>query len=282
MSTTIEKLNKIISEIRSIENIKSIGLSGGLTDIPVAGKGDFDIFLYCDEIPDIKKREMVLERVVKKDDINNSILTDLEIQKFISDKWGDCDYFKINGIDTWLMYFKVDSVIEDLNKVLNGEYLDRVDNYFFPIGRVAMFQNLSILYDKEEFLKEIKLKIQEYPLILKTRMIKYNLELVEDFEDLERAVDRKDTLFYHFALDISLDHFFLCLFALNNCYFPSRKRTLKFINKFKIKPIECEERLILIIKLGSDKNTLEKSFKLYKNLIFELKNIIKNFLNNTI
>jgi len=96
-----------------------------------------------------------------------------------------------------------------------------------------------------------------------------------DREDLERAVVRKDVLFYHFALDLALDHYLQALFAVNRTYFPSRKRSLSFIDKFIVKPHGCNERLLEIIRLGGYPDGINESYNLFSDMVNELKDLYK-------
>jgi hypothetical protein len=138
-----------------------------------------------------------------------------------------------------------------------------------------MLENINILYDKSNFLYSLKKRLLNYPERLAKILIQYHLDELEDYEDLERAVNRKDVLFYHFALDIAIDHFLQVLFAINKIYFPSRKRTLNFIEKFNIKPQECNVKLLEIVKLGSYSEGICQSYKLLRDIINELKEFIK-------
>lgn len=36
--------------------------------------------------------------------------------------------------------------------ILNGDYPDKLDNYYYPVGRCAMLKNINVLYDKNDFL----------------------------------------------------------------------------------------------------------------------------------
>jgi len=76
---------------------------------------------------------------------------------------------------------------------------------------------------------------------------------------------------YHFALDLALDHFLMALFALNETYFPSRKRSFQYIEKFEKKPSQCSERLLAIIKNGAETEKIETSYAIFRQLCEELK-----------
>jgi hypothetical protein len=84
-------------------------------------------------------------------------------------------------------------------------------------------------------------------------------------------VQRKDVFFFHFALDLALDHFLQVLFALNREYFPSRKRSEMYLQGFSVKPVACEELLRQVLALGGNAETLAQSYELWKGLVRDLR-----------
>lgn len=64
--------------------------------------------------------------------------------------------------------------------------------------------------------------------------------------------------------------FLQAIFALNKTYFPSRKRTLALIERFKIKPSNCSEKLLEVVRLGSNPEELRKSYDLWISMVIEL------------
>lgn len=255
---------KLIKKLSHLESVQAIGVSGQLRPLPKPRTGDFDIFLYCEQIPSESMRVDSLNQL--GDSIEN-----VKMKILYNHQWGLADYCTIEDIDTWMMYFLKEEVEKNLQKILQGEYLERIDKYYYPIGRLAMFQNLTVLYESDGFIDQIKGRLKTYPHLLKEKMISYNLQALADVEDLERAVHRKDVLFYHFALDLAIDHFLLALFAINETYFPSRKRSFQYIEKFERKPSRCVERLLSIIKDGAETNKIESSYEAFRQLCADLK-----------
>jgi hypothetical protein len=129
---------------------------------------------------------------------------------------------------------------------------------------------MHILCDKQGYIASMKERLSIYPEDLAKKQIDYHLNELEDTEDLERAVARKDTLFYHFAFDLSLDHFLQALFAMNRCYFPSRKRTIQHIHAFTKMPEQCSARLQKALELGAKAETIPQSYEEYLRLCSEL------------
>jgi hypothetical protein len=135
---------------------------------------------------------------------------------------------------------------------------------------------MQSLYDPDGFLVSLQGRLRAYPQELAQALIAYHLQALEDGEDLERAVRRRDVFFFHFALDLALDHFLQALFALNREYFPSRKRSEMYLQGFSIKPSECEKRLRQVVALGADPKTLEQSYEIWNRLIHNLNMLAAN------
>ncbi|ERI92336.1 hypothetical protein HMPREF1982_02318 [Clostridiales bacterium oral taxon 876 str. F0540] len=264
MNYNTEKiLELLIDGASELNEVQSIGISGSKIEIPKAGEGDIDVFIYCDEIPKLEKRKAVVDKL-------GDFLKEVKFNVFEGGHWGTGDFVSINGIETWLMYFTIDETTDNINSILSGDYPDKLDNYYYPIGRCAMLKNISILYDRNIFLASLKEKLSDYPEELSQKLVQYHFEELNDVEDLERAVARKDVLFYHFALDLAIDHFLQALFAMNKIYFPSRKRTISFINNFRIKPEGCEDKLLEVVRLGAYPDSVNKSYELWTKLINEI------------
>jgi len=256
----------LISSISEMSEVQSIGICGSKSSFPRAGEGDIDIFIYCDIVPSPEKRQAILYQL-------GNHVQECKVNIFEGGHWGIGDFVLINGIETWLMYFTVNETVTDVESILSGKYPDKLDNYYYPIGRCAMLKNINILYDKNNFLDNLKKRLSKYPDKLGKILIQYHLDELDDTEDLERAVVRKDVLFYHFAMDIAIDHFLQVLFAINKVYFPSRKRTLDFIENFNIKPEGCNEKLLEVIRLGGLSEEIDHSFSIWSNMVNELKKL---------
>lgn len=263
---TYKIIDILISNISEMSEVQSIGICGSKRSFPRAGEGDIDIFIYCDIVPSPEKRQAILNQL-------GNHVQEVKVNIFEEGHWGIGDFVFINGIETWLMYFTVNETVTDVESILSGKYPDKLDNYYYPIGRCAMLKNINILYDKNNFLDNLKKRLSKYPDKLGKILIQYHLDELDDTEDLERAVVRKDVLFYHFAMDIAVDHFLQALFAINKVYFPSRKRTLDFIENFNIKPEGCSEKLLEVIRLGGLSEEIDHSFSIWSDMVNELKKL---------
>ncbi len=261
--TTEEILDRLVSHISKLPMVQSVGLSGSKTPLPKMGEGDIDLFIYCDKIPTLAQRQAVL-------DAFSSMIEKGKTDVIQGGRWGYGDFALLNGVETWLMHFTVQETLADVESILSGEQPDKRDNYYYPVGRLAMLKNMTVLLDRGGFLLSLKNRLAVYPEKLRETLTVHHLRKLQDTEDLCRAVIRRDAFFYHFALDIALDHFLQALFALNGTYFPSRKRTLEYLNRFAVQPKDCASRLIEVLRLGGDGETVPQSFSLFQSLTDEL------------
>lgn len=260
-----QKIDTLINKISEIPEVRSLGISGGEKPFPNPGEGDIDVFIYCDTIPLEESRKSVLETMDLKE---------TKLNEFEGGQWGVVDFALVDGVDTWLMYFTKEETLSELGSTMAGENPDKLDNYYYPTGRCEMLRNMWIRYDSEGFLGDLQKQLFLYPEDLAVKLTEHHVSELDDIEDLERAVIRKDVLFYHFALDIGIDHFLQALFAMNNTFFPSRKRSLQYIKEFTLKPLRCEELLQKTVQLGSRADTLQESYKLWRRLTEELKSLV--------
>ena len=74
-------------------------------------------------------------------------------------------------------------------------------------------------------------------------------------------------------MEEALDHLLQALFALNNTYFPSRKRMQQYIEKFEIKPQDCYSRLLAIVEESVHEETIEQSVMHLRQLTEEVKSL---------
>jgi hypothetical protein len=263
MSNNLEAtIQSLVTKLAHHEAVRAIGLSGGERPLPQPGEGDIDIFVYCTDVPAKEQRIEMLRSFREAEHV--------EIGKLESGRWGQGDRLFLAGIETWLLYFTLTEARAELKTILDGQYLGRVDDYYYPVGRCAMWKGMRALYDPDGFIRSLKECLHEYPQALALAMIDHHLQALEDVEDLERAVRRRDVFFFHFALDLALDHFLQAVFALNREYFPGRKRSEAYLQGFHIKPEECEKRLHRIVAWGGNAETLEQAYEAWNYLVQDL------------
>ncbi len=260
VETAVRELVEAVARDRTV---RAIGLSGGARPLPGPGEGDIDLFVYCTDIPAPDRRRTALVSL-------GASVEHIAIGCLDDEHWGQGDSLVAAGVETWLMYFTLAEARAELEAVLAGRYPGRSDSYYYPIGRCAMWKAMRIFYDPDGCLQSFQARRAIYPEELARAVVAHHVEGLADVEDLERAVQRKDVLFYHFALDLALDHFLQAVFALNKEYFPSRKRSESYLQGFRVKPPGCEERLRRVVALGGDAETLARSYEAWQGLVRDL------------
>jgi hypothetical protein len=256
-------INELVEAVARNSAVRAIGLSGGARSLPEPGEGDIDLFVYCTEIPTQSQRHEVLASLGES-------VGQIAIGRSEGGHWGQGDSLVAAGVETWLMYFTLAEARAELEAVLAGQYLGRLDSYYYPVGRCAMWKAMRIFYDPDGILQSFKARLETYPEGLARTVVAHHTEALGDVEDIERAVQRKDVLFYHFALDLALDHFLQAVFALNKEYFPSRKRSESYLQGFRVKPPGCEQRLRQVVALGGEAETLGRSYETWQALVRDL------------
>src|SRR5512140_426240 len=134
MSNTIEAaVNNLVDSLARHPAVRAVGMSGGARPFPRPGEGDIDLFVYCTTIPSEKERQELLLALHRESE-------PVEIGKLAGGHWGPGDCLSLAGIETWLLYFTVAAARAELEAVLAGKYPGRLDSYYYPIGRCAMWK----------------------------------------------------------------------------------------------------------------------------------------------
>lgn len=262
-SDTRRFLERLVSAITADSAIRAVGRSGGDRPLPEPGEGDIDLFVYCTRIPLQDDRRALLDSL-------GDAVCQIQMGAIADGPWGVADSLYLGGVETWVMYFTIDQLWAEIGATLRGESVKRIDDYYYPVGRLAMLQSIEPLHDPDGLFLRVSSEIVGYPAELVQAVLDYHLPRIDDAEDFERAVRRKDVLFYHFVLDLAIDHFLQALFALNRTYFPSRKRSPQYIARFASKPTRCEERLLAAVELGARPETLAESYRIWQGLTRDL------------
>lgn len=257
--------NKLVNAIASCDKVKGVAQTGDINAPLIAGKSDIDIFVLCTQIPSLSERTAIYEQV-------SGEYEKCTCEVCCGGQWGYGDILMCEGTEVMPMYFTIIEMREYIESVLDGEHLAREDR-FYPVGRLASIESINILYDEDNVWANTVAMVSARPQPLMKKLFDYHMSLTLDEEDLNRTLLRKEVLFYHQVLENSVDHLLIALFALNDVYFPSRKRTEKYIDGFSRKPVDFCSRLKQIIIDGSNEDTIENSVIELKKLINETKSL---------
>ena len=162
------------------------------------------------------------------------------------------------------------SPFASLEEVLACKHLEK-DGRFYPVGRLASIESLNVLWEKDGAWTKIISLVKKHPSEFFKAWYNNEESRIIDEEDLGRSELRHEVLFFHQVVEEFLDHFLQALYALNNQYFPSRKRTEKSVEGFKLKPENCTTRLESIVILAASEETIPQAVAEIRKIGAELK-----------
>ena len=249
---TEEKIRQFGERVGTLNGVRGVAVTS--PDVPAPGEGDVDMMVYCAAVPPASERKTLYAG---------------EIPLFSGGRWGEGDRVILEGVEVYVMYFTMEQAREDIATIQSGARAPKESGGFYITGRLAMYKNLLPIVE-DGCISELKAMAAEYPEPLRQRILNECSAVLRENEHFERAVVRGEVLLYHAALEEALDAYLQALFALNHVLFPSRKRTLKFIRSFSVKPDRVEERLLQAIRLGADAETLKESYGIWRALCRDL------------
>lgn len=257
--------DELCKALTGCSKVRGIGQTGNKNEELVPGKSDIDLFVICSEIPNKMERAVLYEKIT-------SVPYTLSMEVCKGGVWGYGDILLVDGIDVMPMYFTVREMTNYLVDILKGEHQNKEGQYY-PVGRLASISTIQILYEKNESFHRLVQMVNLKPVSFFRNWYQNEINQVINEEDLSRVELRKEVLFFHQVLESALDHLLQALFAVNNCYFPSRKRTLKIMDTFLQKPENCEKRFLALIENGAKSETMDEAVKDLKKLTQEVKEI---------
>ncbi len=261
--TVNEKVLELARLICAMDESMSAARTDSAKEEPRAGESDVDIFVFTDRIPPKETREAVYRSAAK---LGVSIA---QMQVCENCVWGTGDILAIDGVDVMPMYFLKSETDEYAREIAEGKHLYN-EGGFYPVGRLMTFTQMMPLCG-DGYAAALKGRWYTYPEALRKRMLGAHMYEMWQDEDFTRAKQRRDPVYLHQALEASMDHALLTLYALNRTYFPSRKRTEKFIAGFKQKPEGFYSRLLRVISLASAPDTVPEAMDEWKRITDELR-----------
>lgn len=259
----IETRDELIRLLSADPHILGVGQTGSLKAALIPRHSDIDLFVLCTEVPTEAERSALYARMAGSFDLHMAVCS--------GGRWGHGDILDVGGIDVMPMYFNAHEMRDDLLDIL-ARCPDR-EGRFYPVGRLASVSAIHVLFERDHawsFLKDLVNSPQ--PAFFRQLYLR-EIAQVLDEEDLSRCEIRPEVLFFHQVLENALDHLLQALYAVNSCYFPSRKRTLATLDSFAHKPEDCGARLLRLVRDGSDPNTLGQAMDELRRLTGEVQAI---------
>lgn len=251
------------NEFAELPEVEAIALGGSRAGADYDEKSDYDLYIYCTDIPGENTRNQILEKYCQYMELGNTFW-ELEDDCTLKD-----------GIDIDILYRNIDDFSQIIYTVV--EKHTAYNGY-----TTCMWHNLlhsRILYDKNGKLVNLQDRYRiPYPAELKSNIIHKNFRLLTgnlpsyDLQ-IKKAVSRKDMISVNHRTAAFLESYFDIIFALNELTHPGEKRMCQYAKEqAKILPPNFEQNLEELFKnLFTD---LDKAVQTIEQMIAELKSII--------
>lgn len=255
-------INDIVDEFKKFPQVRAVSLGGSGALNSQDKKSDIDIEVFVEEEIPVENR--------------------IEIIKKYSSKYeAGCEYFgsgdefwvdKINLI-TDILYADVnwiESIIKnvwELHKPSNG----------YTTCFLYTIKYCRLLYDKDNWLGGLKKRLDTpYPDELKTNIIKRNLMLLFDkpffsyYEQIEKALARKDIVSVNHRLAAFLASYFDIIFANNKLLHSGEKRLVNYALKHcEILPEKFSDNIGKVLTQPNP-----DTLNILNDMILKLKNVL--------
>ena len=254
-------LGGLVRALSDDPRILGIGQTGSPDAALIPGRSDIDLFVLCSEVPPEDERRALYAQLGDGFDLHMSVCN--------GGRWGYGDILVAGGVDVMPMYFPLSEMRDYLTRLLSGEGLDK-EGRFYPVGRLASVSTIHVLHEKARAWSELRDLVNEKPDAFFRAWYAREICQVLDEEDLGRCEVRREVLFFHQVLENALDHLLQALYAVNRCYFPSRKRTLTALDAFRLLPDDCAGRLLRLVQDGACEETMDRAMTDLRQLTAEV------------
>ena len=268
------KKDKLISKLIKINGVLAICIAGSKIYESTSNHSDIDLGIYYKDSFDVQKLKNIF---YKESEITQPIVT--KITKKDNNPYTGYAWAVINGVIFDIPYIDLTITNLVIKELINGEF----NSFYyqtFPYGYhsymiLGSLSNLNIIYDPQEKIKQIKKKINYYPIKLKESIIKFFLNDCQNiFNHINKYQKRQHVHLLIGSITRVVDNVIQVLYALNEQFFYNYKMISIDYSNFRIKPridiLEYEKKIIF--ELNNNDQT-------QKRIIYQLKQIYSEMLS---
>lgn len=249
---------EIIEKYKSFSEVVAIAIGGSGANKTSDALSDIDVYVFVEKEIPIRNRKEFIKRNSSKYEVGGKY-------------FGSGDEFFVDKLEQQLdvMYWNKNW----FNEVVENIWIKHYPSNGYSTAFLFTLNNFQIIYDKVGWLSNLQKTIRtEYPKELKTNIIKRNLMLMKDkpfasyYEQIEKAIKRKDLVSLNHRIAAFLASYFDIIFAANELLHPGEKRLVQYAkNNCNILPIDFEEKIEQLL-ISETKETLCVLDKIYENL----------------
>jgi len=265
-------INFISEQLKAVRNIKAIVLGGSYAIKVQRIDSDIDIGLYYKEnkpldISDLRKLAN------KINNYKNPAITD-------PGGWGRWvnggAWLNIKNQQVDIIYRNLDFVSKIIDECLQGEkqsdYYQQPAYGFHSYIYCAEIKFCEVLYDPYNYIKDLKAKVEQFPLPLKEKIINTFLWDAEfTLRYAKKCAKRGEIYIVSGCLTRVANDLVQALYAINEEYFIGDKRSYKDITKFKKSPQGFLQKIEGILSsIGDNEYLLMKSILRMEEIFNEI------------
>ena len=259
----MEVFNSLWFEFTRLPEITAIVLGGSRSGSNYDESSDYDLYIYCTNIPDKDVRKLILDKYCSYIELENQFW-EVEDNCTLSD-----------GIDIDIIYRNINDFENNIENV--------VEKHQASNGYTTCFwhnlKNSKILYDlhkefyriKERFSVPFPKELKENIILKNFRLLTGNLPSYD--KQILKAFTRGDFVSVNHRIAAFIESYFDIIFAVNELTHPGEKRMISYAKEHaKILPNDFEVNVNeLLNSIGSNIDEVENNLK---NIIKNLEDII--------
>lgn len=214
---------EVAERFSAFPQVEAIALGGSIAAGGADRDSDIDMYVYTKETIPLSQRTALIDRF-------GTTRADLDLQYWdLGDEW----YHAKTGIEVDMIYWPITWIEEQINRVLKYHQAN--------IGYTTCFWNTILhsvpLYDRKGWFHDLQnLCQQPYPEELRKEIIRKNhavlCQIIPSYRNqIEKAIQRKDTISINHRIAALLASYFDIIFALNSLPNPGEKRVLEIAKK---------------------------------------------------
>lgn len=240
-------IHNVTLEYKKLDDLLSIVVGGSVARGLADNESDLEMYVYChNQIPSEINVKEIMDNLGSRMTRSSDLIWQHEV-------WGPHTFFAIDNVYFELGYRIFPEVELKVRRYLAGEdiyshHTKEADTPFghYTSGIAFCIASSIILYeDKSKKLSSFKKELEEFPLKLKIKLINHYFNEADKMlhVKLRSSSHRNDDMAFNAQLASIVRSLNICLFTINDTYFPGDKWNLDIIKQFRLKPSGYEETL---------------------------------------
>lgn len=274
-----EKAAKKVADLYAeLPEVVAVVIGGSLARRFTDTVSDIEMYVYYEgDIPSEEEIGKILNRL-------NAKLTRSKNLHWYHPAWGHHTFFESDGIKFELGYRDIHEIFCRMKSFKKELILPNHGIHDTPFGHyesgvASCIIECKPLIDKKKQIKQLKSYLGDYHNSkIRKETFEYYLNDAKTITTVKthHAVFRNDTYNFDACMARTIRSLVICLFALNDTYYPGDKWNKRYLDKFKIRPKDFDKRMNEIFAMGElEKEQKEEKYAKILGLINETEKLFQ-------